>query len=201
MVLTPAGTIAPTGHIFGEWDEGKVATCIEAGITPHKQCTVCNKYFDANDNQMATTYIAKNKNHVGEDVLTGVRAATCIETGYTGDIICSACEKVITEGREEPINESNHVNTAIINKQDATCTAAGYSGDLYCSDCEKIVQPGAAIAAKGHTDGNNDGKCDRCGAEVQQKLCPYCHQPHTGFIGKIVGFFHRIAYFFKNLFS
>ncbi len=201
MVLTPAQTVAPTGHIFGEWDEGKVATCMETGITPHKQCTVCNKYYDANDNQMAGINISKNNNHTGEEELVDARAATCIEAGYTGDIICSACRKVITEGEEIPVDSSNHVNTVIINKQDATCTAAGYSGDLYCNDCEKIVQTGAAIEAKGHTDGNNDGKCDRCNAEVQQELCPYCHQPHTGFLGKIIGFFHRIAYFFKNLFN
>ena len=31
--------------------------------------------------------------------------------------------------------------------------------------------------------------------------CPYCHEPHEGFAGKIVLFFHKIAWFFTNLFG
>ena len=38
-------------------------------------------------------------------------------------------------------------------------------------------------------------------AAVDDGGCPYCHQPHEGFWGKIVLFFHRIAWFFANLFG
>ena len=32
-------------------------------------------------------------------------------------------------------------------------------------------------------------------------LCKWCGQPHTGFFGKLVGFFHSILYFFAHLFG
>ena len=31
--------------------------------------------------------------------------------------------------------------------------------------------------------------------------CPYCHQAHEGFSGKLVLFFHKIAFFFTRLFG
>ena len=55
--------------------------------------------------------------------------------------------------------------------------------------------------ATGHTDANGDGYCDICDAELNAPdACPYCQQVHTGFFGGIVAFFHRIFYFFKNMF-
>lgn len=36
-------------HKFGEWNEGKAATCTVDGIIPHKECSVCTKKFDNNN--------------------------------------------------------------------------------------------------------------------------------------------------------
>ena len=36
---------------------------------------------------------------------------------------------------------------------------------------------------------------------VDEGECPYCHQTHEGFFGKIALFFHKIAYFFTKLFG
>lgn len=61
-----------------------------------------------------------------------------------------------------------------------------------------------------HTDKNGDGLCDVCHNEVGDSQggssddgnrCKYCGQVHEGFWGKIVGFFHKIAYFFAHLFG
>ena len=49
-------------------------------------------------------------------------------------------------------------------------------------------------------DNGNSGSGDNSGSS-NSGSCPYCHQNHTGFFGGIVGFFHRIAYFFSHLFN
>ena len=36
---------------------------------------------------------------------------------------------------------------------------------------------------------------------ADEGLCKWCGQPHTGFFGKLVGFFHSILYFFAHLFG
>ena len=59
--------------------------------------------------------------------------------------------------------ECKHVNTKIINAKEATCTQSGYTGDTYCNDCGKTIASGKTVAATGHKDNNNDGKCDSCG--------------------------------------
>ncbi len=39
------------------------------------------------------------------------------------------------------------------------------------------------------------------GTPAGETLCKWCGEPHTGFGGRIVGFFHRILYFFAHLFG
>ena len=49
--------------------------------------------------------------------------------------------------------------------------------------------------------GDNGGSGNNGGSGSSSGSCPYCHENHTGFFGAIVGFFHRILYFFSNLFK
>ena len=37
--------------------------------------------------------------------------------------------------------------------------------------------------------------------EPDENLCKWCGEPHEGFWGKIVGFFHSVLYFFAHLFG
>lgn len=37
------------------------------------------------------------------------------------------------------------------------------------------------------------------GSDNDENVCNYCGKPHSGVFGKIIAFFHRILYFFKNL--
>lgn len=83
-----------------------------------------------------------------------------------------------------------------------TATAAGektytataeFNGEIY-TDTRKEVLP-----ATGETD--DPGEQDTPDAPSGQALCKWCGEPHTGFWGKIVGFFHSILYFFAHLFG
>lgn len=111
-------------------------------------------------------------------------------------------------------NDPQHVETAAHNwdadRQTKTPTCAARGEFTYtCRDCgaTKVTYQNTVQ----HKDDDRDGYCDYgCGTtftkpeephEEEGGKCPYCGQRHTGFFGGIVGFFHRIAYFFKNLFG
>ena len=98
-----------------------------------------------------------------------------------------------------------------------TCTEPG-AAYYYCGGCGKmfgdagavneITEP-FAVDPLGHTTPNSAGKCGRCGVQLtepdpgqgESDLCPYCHSSHTGAFGGLIAFFHKILYFFANLFG
>ena len=132
-------------------------------------------------------------------------AATCKSTGvktYT----CTVCKATKTETL--PKNPSNHVGgTAVKNALAATCTAKGYTGDTYCLGCGVTTVKGKEIAAKGHTDTNNDGKCDICGtavgtpAEPEKPDTPSAACNHICHKSGIAHFFYLIARLFWKMFK
>ena len=126
------------------------------------------------------------------------RAATCTQTGLTDGVRCSACKTILTQ--QQVLPKTAHSYGAWSTETDATCTRTGVSA-RYCTVCgdrQTDMLPKTA-----HTDRNDDGFCDDCGAELKSHgdRCPLCGETHTGFWGSIVGFFHRIVYFFKHLFG
>jgi Mg-chelatase subunit ChlD len=82
-----------------------------------------------------------------------------------------------------------------------TCTQDGYVA-YTCIVCGDSYQEDVVPAA--HTDADGDGFCDDCGADTTASggngRC-VCGKTHTGPFGWLIRFFHRIYYFFKNLFS
>ena len=47
--------IVPTAHKLGEWIEEIPATCSATGIKGHYECSVCNKYFGRDNNEIRLT--------------------------------------------------------------------------------------------------------------------------------------------------
>ena len=81
--------------------------------------------------------------------------------------------------------------------KEATCTANGVK-TFTCSECGQTKTE--TVEKLGHTQPDADGKCTRCGESIVN-ACKLCGEVHTGFLGSIVGFFHTIVYFFRNLFG
>ena len=191
-MFTAAETI-PGGHKLGDWIEGEEATCIKEGVAGHYTCSVCKKNFDENNNELASIVIPKDmKRHVGKLAVENAAAPTCTEAGYTGDSVCTACGNVKVPGTAIPASGHAWDNGTVT--KEATCTEAGEK-TYACANCDAVRTE--QIPALGHTAPDADGKCTRCGAAVAQ-LCKLCGKNHTGFFGKIVGFFHSIIYFFKK---
>ncbi|MDY4231895.1 MAG: hypothetical protein SOX74_07435, partial [Candidatus Faecousia sp.] len=88
--------------------------------------------------------------------------ATCTEAGSV-TLTCSKCSDVKTE----PIAALGHDFGEYTVTKEATCTEAGEKTRT-CSRCNAVDT--VVIPALGHVDADQDGKCDRCGAEVELNL-------------------------------
>ena len=175
----------PIGHSYVLTDETD-STCQSAG----KKIFTCEH---CGESKVETKPLA---DHTPETVPG--RAATCTQTGLTDGVRCSACKTILTQ--QQVLPKTAHSYGAWSTETDATCTRTGVSA-RYCTVCgdrQTDMLPKTA-----HTDRNDDGFCDDCGAELKSHgdRCPLCGETHTGFWGSIVGFFHRIVYFFKHLFG
>ena len=124
----------PAGHTYGEWIDEEPATCIEEGTKGHYNCSACDKYFDADKNEIDDLTIDTNDNHVNttEHEKTD---ETCIEVGYTAGTFCEDCDTWIS-GHEE-IPAIAHKNKVRHEKIDATCVATGTIEYWSCPDCSK----------------------------------------------------------------
>ena len=123
--------------------------------------------------------------------------------GYAG----SAAEKYANDNGfifiaiEDP--PCAHENTEIRNEVKATCISDGYTGDVYCLDCGEEISKGSVIPALGHSDSDNDGKCDSCGENIVKDYLFYCSMcptyekmknvPVVGIICSVVHFFVHLA--------
>ncbi|MBQ9507205.1 MAG: leucine-rich repeat protein [Clostridia bacterium] len=198
----------------------KNASCTENGNVEYWKCGVCGDYF-ADEN--AQTKIA-DKNSVilpAHHTLTRTagKAATCKEAGNIEYWTCSVCGNKYSDANgANPVTDvtlpklTTHTWNAGVETVPATCTAVGKK-TYTCTVCGATKSEDIPKAA--HRDNNGDGLCDYgcgtvMGGQTEQPTepsqpsggdkCPLCGETHTGFFGKIVGFFHRIAYFFQNLF-
>lgn len=85
-----------------------------------------------------------------------------------------------------------------------TCTTEGVEQRVCTNDSKHIET--RAVEKTDHVDTNGDGACDNCGTAVdnggtaQDSNC-VCGKNHTGPFAWLVKFFHKLSYFFKNLFK
>ena len=181
------------------WDEGivsKEASCTAEGEMTYT-CTVCGATM--------TETIGLIRHVSAPAVKENEVPATCTSEGsYDSVIYCRNCP---TELRRETVivEKADHTPETVPGKS-ATCTEDGLTDGVACSVCGKVFTAQEIIPATGnHVDGNGDGKCDNCGAKINGQddgLCKWCGKDHSGsFRQKIVGFFHRIFYFFAHLFG
>ena len=92
--------------------------------------------------------------------------------------------------------QGEHTRTEV--HQTPTCTQSGFHMTV-CATCGKEFEKVTEDPALGHTAPDSNGNCARCGAHLvdMPNTCKWCGKVHTGFWGKIVGFFHSILAFFK----
>ena len=90
-----------TGHIYGELILQQNATCEAPGLKEHYTCAACNKYFDADKNEIAyEALILPAAGHTYGDLIPGV-AADWKVTGLEAHYKCAVCSKYFTTGKVE----------------------------------------------------------------------------------------------------
>ncbi len=92
--------IPAKGHTYGDWIEGTLATCVNTGMKGHYTCSVCEKNFDTNKNEIINLTIDINSNYHANTVDKPQEDATCTEVGYTVGTYCNDC-KNWTKGHDE----------------------------------------------------------------------------------------------------
>ncbi len=174
-------------HTYGTWVAEQAATCSATGVKGHYQCSVCQKYFDANKNEITDLTIQKNAdNHAGPMRTDNQKAASCSAEGYTGDTVCTACGNTVTRGTA--IGKTAHQwNSGTVTTQ-PTCTAAGVR-TYQCNNCTATKTE--AVAALGHAwggwvvtkqptctqEGQQTRICTRDGSHKETQ--PIAKKPHT----------------------
>ena len=174
-------------HTYGTWVAEQAATCSATGVKGHYQCSVCQKYFDANKNEITDLTIQKNAdNHAGPMRTDNQKAASCSAEGYTGDTVCTACGNTVTRGTA--IGKIAHQwNSSTVTTQ-PTCTAAGVR-TYQCNNCTATKTE--AVAALGHAwggwvvtkqptctqEGQQTRTCTRDGSHKETQ--PIAKKPHT----------------------
>ena len=187
-VISSTPKTTPTAaHRYGAWTAEQAATCNATGVKGYYQCSVCQKYFDANQNEITDLTIQKDAgNHVGPMRTDNRKAATCSAEGYTGDTVCTACGNTVARGTT--IGKTAHQwNGGTVTTQ-PTCTAAGVK-TYKCNNCTATkTEP---VAALGHAwggwvvtkqptctqEGQQTRTCTRDGSHKETQ--PIAKRPHT----------------------
>ena len=171
-------------------EDAMTATCTIDGYTGDVRCNGCYKIVTVG------TVIA-----AGHSWDSGVvtKEATCKAKG-TKLFTCTACGETKTVSIAKDPNNHASYGTVVKNAVDAGCETEGYTGDVCCKGCGAVLTKGETVPAAGNVDADGDGACDDCGADVRENICP-CGKDHTGPFAGLVIFFHKIIYFFKNLFK
>ncbi len=141
-------TILATGvHTFGTLIEEKPATCIEGGMKAHYKCTVCGKFFDADENETTETALTIPATGVHTfGTLIEETPATCIAGGMEAHYKCTGCGKYFDADKNETTEEAlktpvspyyGHNFGRWVEEKYATCQTPGRKGYKHCSICNK----------------------------------------------------------------
>lgn len=117
-------------HSYGEWISGTLPTCTDDGILGHYHCSVCDKNFDNEKNELTHT-IDKSNGHVYGAWIESV-CATCSEEGIVGHYHCALCEKDFD-------CDKNEIKDVAIPKKEHDFSIYDCDIDhhwLICSDCK-----------------------------------------------------------------
>lgn len=165
-----------TEHFASEWIIDEDARCTVAG-KQHKVCLGCG--------EMLETGTIREKGHNPSNWIVD-KAATCTADG-TQHRECLTCGETLETAK---IEKTGHTPVAVPGKA-ATCEEDGLTEGSLCLVCNETLSQQNVISATGHTDSDDDGKCDSCGKVLRQQTI----------VEKIKDFFKKIMDFFKKLFG
>ena len=230
---TYTGTIPAKGHDYDtEWTIDVQETCTESGMKS-RHCKVCDERTDItvinalggehkwNSDwtiDMVPTHDTAGLKSIRCAVCGAIKesqtipaiheavaypdvAPTCTMDGSTGGTYCYYCGQILTQPEVVPKTGHHYKETVI----KPSCETDGVS-IFKCKNCDDSFT--VEYVAKGHTDKDNDGKCDSCGVDIETQKPTEPNEPDTpnettktSFFGKIKNFLQGIINRIKNLFK
>ena len=176
-------------HVYNEGAQTKAPTCTAPGVCVFT-CVTCGSE--------KTEEVAPRGHAFGE--WTTYVAPTCTQAGTEQRV----CENDASHVETRTVAPRGHAFGEWTTYVAPTCTEVGVERRVCANDASHVET--RTVAALGHTDGNGDDACDRCGVAMETdapagKACKWCGEVHIGFLGKLIGFFHSLVYFFAHLFG
>ena len=161
-------------HTFGAWVDEVPATCKTTGTKGHKDCTGCNKHFDADGNEITDLTIPVDPDNHTFGTWVDEVPATCKTTGMKGHKDCTGCNKHFDADGNEitdltiPVNSANHEGTL---------------GDWVKTDPDKHWKEysccGAKVGEAVHDyDDDTDTTCNTC--DYERTVTPPAHEHICG---------------------
>ena len=183
-VLEEQKVIPAKGHKEGIIP-GRAPTCMESGLSEGKKCTVCGTITVKQEKIQA----------LGHDWEPINKAPTCTKKGAIGGKKCKVCGLVGAEDTE--IAPLGHDFVIDVESKDPTCTESGTTEGKHCTRCDYKVEA-EEIEPLGHTDDDNDGKCDTCGDTIYIPIENCKCACHKKGIAKL---FFKICLIFQKIFK
>jgi hypothetical protein len=153
-------------------------------------------------------------NHVNTTE-AGESDSSCTAHGYTAGVWCGDCETWISGHEEKPLVPHSYVGPEW--KWNGTASANAVFACTRCGDTQSVPAEISSETVKEPTDTEAGKKVYTATVEFEgntytdtleksipalnEGLCKWCGERHEGFFGRILGFFHSIAYFFAHLFG
>ena len=139
------GEVDASNHTFGDWIDEVPATCKTTGTKGHKDCTSCNKHFNADGNEITDLTIPVDPaNHVG----TPGNWQTDSDKHWKAYSCCSATVEEGTHTYDQEIANADY------KASDATCTAkATYYKSCICGAKGTETFESGEVDASNHTFG------------------------------------------------
>ena len=126
-----------------------------------------------------------------------VTEPTCTEGGYT-TYACTICRYGYSADETEALGHAYAIRIT-----PPTCTEGGIT-TYRCVRCGDTFTKNPTEPL-GHSDADGDGVCDICGVMIGLEIEPrpncVCGETHTGPLAGMLRFFHRLVWFFRNLFG
>lgn len=127
------------GHTMGTWINEVPASCTD-GMLAHKDCTVCGKHFDADDNEKTDDELKITKLGHQLGALIAEVPATCTEDGTKAHKDCSVCGKHFDTNGDEITDltiPAAHKLGNLIDEVPATTEKEGVKAHKDCTECGK----------------------------------------------------------------
>ncbi len=182
-IIESGSVIDAAGHTPGaEVEENRVeATCTDSGsYDVVVYCTVCEAEISRE-----TKTIDAAGHTPGAKVEENKVEATCTDSGSYDEVVyCTVCEAEISR-EPKTIDAAGHIPGEWAVTKTATCTEKGERVKK-CTVCDSTLET-EVIDAHGHSDANDDGKCDECG------------EGESDFMSRLTQLFRKIIRFFQKL--